>query len=104
MESFNMTRENVSKEEVAYEPYVIKTRTNDLNKINQKNLQKSKEKLEKGKEDYLGNKLEKEKIITAQEFFNKKPNYLGLYEDKFASKREESKDIPNEFILKDLLG
>jgi hypothetical protein len=70
--------------EVDYKPYVIPTRNNDLNRINTKNYQRSKEK--EKPEDVLGSKLEREKPISAQQFFNKKPNNFGLYEEKFPSK------------------
>ena len=89
-------------------PYVINTLNNDLNRINMKNYSKSKEK-QKGKEkdkerveDVLGSKLEKERPITTQEFFNKKPTHFGLYQEKFPSKKEEKKN--DNFILQDLLG
>ena len=82
-----MTNPNEKNSEFSrvYEPYVIKTRQNDLNKINEKNLQRQEMKTMKAKTynktefDPLGDKLEKEKPVTAQDFFNKKSPNMGLY-------------------------
>lgn len=76
----NLNERSVSRE---YKPYVISTRNNDLNRINTRNYQRSKEKEQQQHvdhpEDVLGNKLEREKPISAEQFFNKKPNNFGLY-------------------------
>lgn len=78
--------EKSNVEDPPYQPYVINTRNNDLNRINAKNYQRSREKDKDKIEDVLGSKLEREKPISAEEFFNKKPNNFGLYEEKFPSK------------------
>lgn len=78
-----------------YEPYTLNTKKNDLNRIMQKNLKKIKQK----EEDILGSKLEREKPLTADNFFNKRPSNYGLYQQKFS--KEEKED---NYILKDLLG
>jgi type II secretory pathway component PulJ len=89
-ETFNVTtlNEKNTANSIVYEPYIIKTRTNDLNKINEKNLHKQQARITFKEEprvqpveyyDMLGPKLEKEKPLTAQDFFNKKPTNKGLY-------------------------
>ena len=76
-------RDSFSK---VYEPYIIKTKHNDLGIINEKNMQKQEAKMKSRKAnehppsfDPLGDKLEKEKPLTAHDFFNKKPANMGLY-------------------------
>jgi hypothetical protein len=70
-----------------YEPYVIKTRKNDLNTIIEKNIKKQeKKKQERHKSpdyviepDYLGDMLEIDRPLTTNQFFNRKAPNFGLY-------------------------
>jgi hypothetical protein len=87
-ETFHVDNLNERSKELEYKPYVISTRNNDLNRINTRNFQRSKEKDKEYPEDLLGNKLEREKPITAENFFNKKPNNFGLYHEKFPPTNE----------------